>query len=38
MPSDMFVGVRPDDMVREGIGSGPPGGKGSRGGRRGLKY
>lgn len=34
----MFVGVRLDDMVREGIGFGPLGGKGSRGARRELKY
>ena len=36
--SDVFVGVRLDDMVREGIGFGPLGGKGSRGARRELKY
>lgn len=42
MPSDLFVGVRHDDMVREGIGCGPLGGKGGGGwggeGWRGLKY
>lgn len=32
MPSDVFVGVRLDDMVREGIGCGPLGGKGREGG------
>lgn len=37
MPSVVFVGVRLDDMVREGIGFGPLGGKGG-GCRQGLKY
>lgn len=37
MPSDVFVGVRRADMVGEGIGFGPLGGK-ARGVRRGLTY
>lgn len=37
MPSDVFVGVRHDDMVRKGIGFGPLGGKRRVGGLR-LKY
>lgn len=36
VPSDVFVGVRLDDMVREGIGFGPLGGKG-RGVRQGVE-
>ncbi len=31
MPSDVFVGGRLDDMVREGLGFGPLGGKGGGG-------
>lgn len=38
MPSDVFVGVRHDDMVRKGIGFGPLGGKRLGRGRPGLKY